>query len=61
MKRPNALLKVAAVASAVLLVGALVSYRAGAFRRLLASPAAAEPPPAAGEADPELLPSSKSW
>src|SRR5262245_10675967 len=34
-KRPNTLFKIAAVVSAVLLVGGFVSYRAGAFNRLL--------------------------
>lgn len=40
MSHPKPYLKVAAVVSAVLLVGAFVSYRAGVFQR----PAPAEPP-----------------
>jgi hypothetical protein len=51
VKPPGAFLKLAAVASSLLLVGGFVSYRAGAFDRLLGT--------SARPADPELLPSSK--
>lgn len=44
MKKPGMLLKIAAVASSLLLVTGLIAYRAGAFDRLLAKP---DPAPSA--------------
>ena len=48
MKKPNSLLKLAAVVSSVLLAGGFVSYRAGAFDHFLESSA----PPADSESSP---------
>lgn len=73
MRQPHPLLRLAAVASSILLLGAFVSYRAGAvnwFTGTAAGPeqsAAPEPPtpvkpetPPGGEKPPTLLPGSKS-
>ncbi len=54
MKQPNFLLKLAALASSVLLVSGFVCYRAGAFHWLWG----ASPQPA--DADPSLFPGPKS-
>ncbi len=60
MKQPNVLLKLAVVASSVLLVGGFVSYRAGAFNRFSETSA----PPTGSEPsltfDQSLLSGSKS-
>jgi hypothetical protein len=74
VKQPPLLLKLAAVASAIVLIGGFVSYRAGAFNWLAPPPVApVEPvtpiePPSQGYlpateqrfAPPTLLPGSKS-
>jgi hypothetical protein len=67
MKQPGLLLKSAVIASAVVLVGGFVSYRAGAFDWLVkTSPPAAEAtpteaPPPAPEPESTILPSTKSF
>ncbi|HEX3147966.1 MAG TPA: hypothetical protein VHR66_07765 [Gemmataceae bacterium] len=46
MKQPSALLKVAAITSAVVLVGGLIAFRAGAFDTpVLVNPPTVETPP----------------
>jgi hypothetical protein len=67
MKQPNALLKLAAVVSSLVLFGGFVSYRAGAFNGLMGSsaqqaePAALQPsPPAPTQPAPTIMSSSKS-
>ncbi len=62
MKKPNALLKLAAVVSSVLLVGGLVSYRAGAFNWPMETnspPADSESSPTPEEPDPTFISGSK--
>jgi hypothetical protein len=67
VKQLHMLVKVAVVASSLLLVGGFVSYRAGAFDALMgpsaqpAEPTAPQqPPPGATESAPAMMSSSKS-
>jgi hypothetical protein len=62
VKKPNLFVKIAVVASSVLLVGALVAYRAGAFAWLGGSHGQAETVTSPGSAptDPAFISSSKS-
>jgi hypothetical protein len=64
VKQPHILLKVGVVVSSVLLAGACIAYRSGAFSRSTppADPASAEQPPTeVAQPAPTLMPGSKSF
>jgi hypothetical protein len=67
VKQPNVVIKVAVVACSLLLLGGFVSYRAGAFDRVVrpsaqpSEPAAPQqPPPATTQAAPTIMEGSKT-
>jgi hypothetical protein len=62
MKQPGTLLKVAAVVSSMLLLGGFVGCRSGAFNRLREtnSPTAQQPSTEKQDAEPTIMPGTKS-